>query len=133
MAEGTSDMVEVQSEHDSGCDLDDNLYQHFNYSSYTKKKEFLECKMGERKSKMGNGKSKIGRFIEQSIIGRKKSKFCQGLVASQDSSNMSAVYARNGRGLRPMGVWSIFSRYAHRLTIISPPTLKIVSTPLLWQ
>ena len=26
MAEGTSDMVEVPSEHDSGCDLDDNLY-----------------------------------------------------------------------------------------------------------
>ena len=32
MAEGTSDMVEVPSEHDSGCDLDDNLYLHFNYS-----------------------------------------------------------------------------------------------------
>ena len=27
-----SDMVEVPSEHDSGCDLDDNLYLHFNYS-----------------------------------------------------------------------------------------------------
>ena len=63
MAEGTSDMVEVPSEHDSGCDLDDNLYLHFNYSIYTKN-EFLESKMGERKSKMGNGKSKIGRFIE---------------------------------------------------------------------
>ena len=62
MAEGTSDMVEVPSEHDSGCDLDDNLYLHFNYS-YTKK-EFLESKTGERKSKMGNGKRKIGRFIE---------------------------------------------------------------------
>ena len=59
----TSDMVEVPSEHDSGCDLDDNLYLHFNYS-IQKKKEFLESKMGERKSKMGNGKSKIGRFIE---------------------------------------------------------------------
>ena len=31
MAEGTSDMVEVPSEHDSGCDLDDNLYLHFDY------------------------------------------------------------------------------------------------------
>ena len=59
MAEGTSDMVEVPSEHDSGCDLDDNLYLHFNY--IIQKKEFLESKMG---SKMGNGKSKIGRFIE---------------------------------------------------------------------
>ena len=59
MAEGTSDMVEVPSEHDSGCDLDDNLYLHFNYSIQKK-----ESKMGERKSKMGNGKSKIGRFIE---------------------------------------------------------------------
>ena len=55
-------MVEVPSEHDSGCDLDDNLYLHFNYCIH--KKEFLESKMGERKSKMGNGKSKIGRFIE---------------------------------------------------------------------
>ena len=52
-----SDMIEVPSEHDSGCDLDDNLYLHFNYS--IQKKEFLESKMGERKSKMGNGKSKI--------------------------------------------------------------------------
>ena len=58
-----SDMVEVPSEHDSGCDLDDNLYLHFNYS-IQKKNEFLESKMGERKSKIGNGKSKIGRFIE---------------------------------------------------------------------
>ena len=24
--------IEVPSEHDSGCDLDDNLYLHFNYS-----------------------------------------------------------------------------------------------------
>ena len=58
----TSDMVEVPSEHDSGCDLDDNLYLHFNYS--IQKNCFLESKMGERKSKIGNGKSKIGRFIE---------------------------------------------------------------------
>ena len=57
-----SDMVEVPSEHDSGCDLDDNLYLHFNYS--IQKNGFLESIMGERKSKMGNGKSKIGRFIE---------------------------------------------------------------------
>ena len=65
MAEGTSDiMVEVPSEHDSGCDLDDNLYLHFNYSCSIQIKEYLESKMGERKSKMGNGKSKIGRFIE---------------------------------------------------------------------
>ena len=28
MAEGTSDIVKVPSEHDSGCDLDDNLYLH---------------------------------------------------------------------------------------------------------
>ena len=55
-------MVEVPSEHDSGCNLDDNLYLHFHYS--IQKKEFMESKMGERKSKMGNGKSKIGRFIE---------------------------------------------------------------------
>ena len=58
-----SDMVEIPSEHDSGCDLDDNLYLHLNYS-IQKKKEFLESKMGERISKMGNVKSKIGRFIE---------------------------------------------------------------------
>ena len=38
MAEGASDMVEVPSEHDSGCDLDDNLYQHFQEVQYTKKK-----------------------------------------------------------------------------------------------
>ena len=25
-------MIEVPSEHDSGCNLDDNLYLHFNYS-----------------------------------------------------------------------------------------------------
>ena len=29
--------IEVPSEHDSGCDLDDNLYQHFNYSIQKKK------------------------------------------------------------------------------------------------
>ena len=64
MAEGTSDMVEVPSEHDSGCDLDDdNLYLHFNYS--IQKNGFLESKMGERRAKwVANGKSKIGRFIE---------------------------------------------------------------------
>ena len=45
-------MVEVPNEHDSGCDLDDNFYLHFNYS--IQKKEW----------KMGNGKSKIGRFIK---------------------------------------------------------------------
>ena len=58
MAEGTSDMVEVPSEHDSGCDL---LY--FNY--IIQKKGILESKMGERKSKMSNGKSKIGRLIRR--------------------------------------------------------------------
>ena len=46
MAEGTSDMVEVPSEHDSGSDLDDNLYLHFNYS--IQKRNFLESNMGER-------------------------------------------------------------------------------------
>ena len=43
------EIVEVPSEHDSGCDLDDNLYLHFNYS-IQKKKEFWESKIGERKS-----------------------------------------------------------------------------------
>ena len=38
MAEGTSDMVEVPSEHDSGCDLEYNLYLHFNYSIQKKRK-----------------------------------------------------------------------------------------------
>ena len=58
MAKGTSDMVEVPSEHDSGCDLDDNLYLHFNYS--IQKRNFLKAKWVKKKSKMGNGKSKIG-------------------------------------------------------------------------
>ena len=41
-----SDMVEVPSEHDSGCDLDDNLYLHFNYSLQKKRKigRFIEHK-----------------------------------------------------------------------------------------
>ena len=52
LAEGTSDMhmVEVSSDQDSGSDSDDNLYLHFNYSIYA----FLESKMGERESKMGD-------------------------------------------------------------------------------
>ena len=49
MAEGTSDMVEVPSEHGSGCDLDDNLYQHFNYS--IQKKNFWKAKWVMEKAK----------------------------------------------------------------------------------
>ena len=40
--------IEVLSDQDSGSNLDDNLYLHFNYS-IQKKMEFLESKMGERK------------------------------------------------------------------------------------
>ena len=53
-------------------------------------------------------------------------------MASQDGSNIPAVYARNGCGLRPMGVWSIFfARYAHLLTNISPPTLTLSGREIL--
>ena len=56
MAEGTSanDMVEVQSEHDSGCDLDDNLYLHFNYGIYKKRK----AKWVKERAKWVMGKAK---------------------------------------------------------------------------
>ena len=37
-------MVEVPSEHDSGCDLGDNLYLHFNYSIQKKKDFFGKAK-----------------------------------------------------------------------------------------
>ena len=37
------DMVEVPNEHDSGCDLDDDLYLHFNYS-IQKKRNFWKAK-----------------------------------------------------------------------------------------
>ena len=40
-----SDMVEIPSEHDSGCDLDDNnLYLHLNYSIQKKKRNFWKAK-----------------------------------------------------------------------------------------
>ena len=45
------DIVKVPSDQDSGSDPDDNLYLHFNYGM--QKREFLESKMGERESKMG--------------------------------------------------------------------------------
>ena len=50
MAEGTSDMVEVPSEHDSGCDLDDNLYLHFNITVY-KKRNFWKAKWVKERAK----------------------------------------------------------------------------------
>ena len=58
MAEGTSDniMVEVPSQHDSGCDLDDNLYLHFNYS--IQKRNFLKAKSVKEKAKWVMGKAK---------------------------------------------------------------------------
>ena len=56
MVEGTSDMVEVPSEHDSGCDLDDNLYLHFNYS--IQKRNFLKAKWVKEKAKWVMGKAK---------------------------------------------------------------------------
>ena len=55
MAEGTSDMVEVPSEHDSGCDLDDNLYLHFNYS--IQKRNFWKAKWVKERAKWVMGKS----------------------------------------------------------------------------
>ena len=57
MAEGTSDMVEVPSEHDSGCDLDENLYQHFNYS-IQKKRNFWKAKWVKEKAKWVMRKAK---------------------------------------------------------------------------
>ena len=56
MAEGTSDMVEVPSEHDSGCDLDDNLYLHFNYS--IQKRNFRKAKWVKERAKWVMGKAK---------------------------------------------------------------------------
>ena len=53
MAEGTSDMVEVPSEHDSGCDLDDNL--HFNYS--IQKRNFWKAKWVKERAKWVMGKA----------------------------------------------------------------------------
>ena len=54
MAEVTSDMVEVPSEHDSVCDLDDNLYLHFDYSIYKKKKKknFWKAKWVKERAKI---------------------------------------------------------------------------------
>ena len=56
MAEGTSDMVELPSQHDSGCDVDDNLYLHFNYSIQTR--NFLKAKWVKEKAKWVMGKAK---------------------------------------------------------------------------
>ena len=58
MAEGTSDMVEVPSEHDSGCDLhlDDNFYLHFNYS--IQKRNFWKAKWVKKRAKWVMGKAK---------------------------------------------------------------------------
>ena len=53
MAEGTSDMVEVPNEHDSDCDLDDNLYLHFNYSIQKRKAKWVK-----EKAKWVMGKAK---------------------------------------------------------------------------
>ena len=76
MAEGTSDMVEVPSEHDSGCDLDDNLYLHF--YSIQKKRNFWKAKWVKERAKwVANGKSKRGSAHFAQIL---LSKFCQGLV-----------------------------------------------------
>ena len=55
MAEGNSDMVEVPSEHDSGCDLDDNLYLHF---TVYKKRNFWKAKWVKERAKWVMGKAK---------------------------------------------------------------------------
>ena len=52
-----SDMVEVPSEHDSGCDLDYNLYLHFNYS-IQKKRNFWKAKWVKERAKWVMGKAK---------------------------------------------------------------------------
>ena len=54
MAEGTSYMVEVPSEHD--CNLDDNLYLHFNYS--IQKRNFWKAKWVKERAKWVMGKAK---------------------------------------------------------------------------
>ena len=63
------------------------IYLHFNYS--IQKKEFLESKIGERKSKMGNGKSKIGRFIEHK---RKENRQENKQILSRPSYNSKIYY-----------------------------------------
>ena len=72
MAEGTSDMIEVPSEHDSGCNLDDNLYLHFNYSIQKKKRNYCKAKWVKRKINIGNGKIKIGTNVDLLSIKEKQ-------------------------------------------------------------
>ena len=72
MAEVTSDMVEVPSEHDSGCDLDDSLYLHFNYSIY-KKRNFWKAIWVKERAKwvdLSSIKEKQNRQEKKRILSR---------------------------------------------------------------